>query len=149
LLDQISASALTRLSEEITHAPTCWNAVSDRPPDDSIARVFAGERVIARFAVAMGMATNDIERALRDVMLAREHDTPDLTYRVRLVIGHLVEALDSLNAYSCEFEDVRTLMRQPQDRPRHDAERRARRAKARPRHHVPLPIPEEELLPDL
>jgi hypothetical protein len=37
--------------------------------------------------------------------------TPDFFYRLRLTIGHLVEALDSLNAYSQQYEEARKLMR--------------------------------------
>jgi hypothetical protein len=39
-------------------------------------------------------------------MRAGEKDPPELFYRVRLVMGHLVEALDSLEAYSREFKDI-------------------------------------------
>ena len=56
----------------------------------------------------MGMAKNDIELALRDVLAAGK-DRQDFSYRVRLATGHLVEALDSLNAYSQEFAEVRKL----------------------------------------
>lgn len=57
----------------------------------------------------MSMARNDMEVALRDGIAAAEDDRPDFAYRVRLVTSHLVEALDSLNAYSQE-EDVKKLM---------------------------------------
>jgi phage I-like protein len=78
-------------------------------PGDSIAAVFPPDDPAARFVVAMGMAKNDIERALRDVLEAGERDRPDFSYRVRLATGHLVEALDSLNAFSQEFGEVREL----------------------------------------
>lgn len=78
-------------------------------PGDSIAEVFPSDDPTARFVVAMGMATNDIERALRDVLEAREKERPDFSYRVRLAAGHLVEGLDSLKAYSQQFEEVRKL----------------------------------------
>ena len=81
-----------------------------QPTGDSITRTFGANDAVARFVVSMSMAKNDLERALRDVMCAGEKDAPDLFYRVRLVMGHLVEALDSLNAYSSEFKDVRRLL---------------------------------------
>ena len=58
----------------------------------------------------MSMARNDIERALRDVVKAGEADRPDFGYRVRLSIGHLVEALDALNTYRQQFSEVRALI---------------------------------------
>lgn len=76
---------------------------------DPIPEVFPPDDAASRFVVAMGMAKNDIERALRDVLAAGEDDRPDFAYRVRLSTGHLAEALDSLAAYGQEFEDVRAL----------------------------------------
>ncbi len=70
------------------------------PPDDPA----------ARFVVSMSMARNDIERALRDVVEAGEADRPDFGYRVRLSIGHFVEALDALNTYRQQFSEVRALI---------------------------------------
>ena len=78
--------------------------------DDSIADAFPGDDPVARFVVSMSMAKNDIERALRDVLRAGEKDDPDFTYRVRLASGHLVEAMDSLNAYSQTYKGVRSLI---------------------------------------
>jgi hypothetical protein len=90
--------------------------VSDRPPSEQgpsapIAEVFPPESVAARFVVSMSIANNDIERALDDVIRAGKNDDPDFFYRLRLTIGHLVEALDSLNAYSQQYEEVRKLLR--------------------------------------
>lgn len=83
------------------------------PDDDStgdpIPEVFDPKRIDARFVVAMSMARNDVEVALRDGIAAADDDRPDFAYRVRLVTSHLVEALDSLNAYSRE-SDVQELM---------------------------------------
>jgi len=62
-----------------------------------------------RFVVAMSITRNDIEVALRDGIAAAQDDRPEFAYRVRLVTSHLVEALDSLNAYS-EEDDVKKLM---------------------------------------
>jgi hypothetical protein len=63
----------------------------------------------------MSMARNDIEVALRDGIAAAADDRPDFAYRVRLVTSHLVEALDSLNAY-CQEDDIKKLMaRVPDD----------------------------------
>lgn len=85
------------------------------PNDDSIGdpipEVFEPERIEARFVVAMSMARNDIEVALRDGIKAAQDDRSDFTYRVRLVTSHLVEALDSLQAHSQEGA-VRTLIGQ-------------------------------------
>lgn len=58
----------------------------------------------------MSMARNDIERALRDVAAAAENDSPDFSYRLRLTVGHLVEALDALNAYRQTYLEVRELI---------------------------------------
>jgi hypothetical protein len=77
---------------------------------DPIPDVFPPDLPDARFVVAMGMARNDIERALRDLKRAVDHDAPDFTYRVRLVTGHLVEAIDSLKLYRDKFEPVRKLL---------------------------------------
>jgi hypothetical protein len=76
---------------------------------DPISEVFDPNRIDARFVVAMSMARNDIEVSVRDGIAAAEENRPDFTYRVRLVTSHLVEALDSLNAYSQE-EDVKKLV---------------------------------------
>jgi hypothetical protein len=78
--------------------------------DDSTGAVFPATRPEVRFVVSMSMAKNDIERALRDVIRAGENDDPDFSYRVRLVTGHLVEAIDALNHYSRTYEEVRKLI---------------------------------------
>ncbi len=39
----------------------------------------------------MGIAKNDIERALHDLLEAGKNESPDFAYRVRLATGHLVE----------------------------------------------------------
>jgi hypothetical protein len=77
---------------------------------DPIPSVFPPEDPTARFVVAMAMAKNDIERALRDVQDAIENERPDFSYRARLSIGHLVEALAALNSYSQEYDEVRALL---------------------------------------
>jgi hypothetical protein len=82
----------------------------DQPPGDPIPAVFAPDRIDARFVVAMAMARNDIEVAVRDGIAAAHDDRPDFAYRVRLVTSHLVEALDSLNAYSQEDDVVKKLI---------------------------------------
>jgi hypothetical protein len=81
----------------------------DQSLGDPIPEVFDPDRIDARFVVAMSIARNDIEVALRDGIAAAKDDGPDFAYRVRPVTSHLVEALDSLNAYSQE-DDVKTLM---------------------------------------
>ncbi len=79
-------------------------------PGDSIADVFPHDDIRARFVIAMSIARNDIELALRDGIRAAQRDAPDFTYRVRLATSHLVEGLDSLNAYSKDSRAVRSLM---------------------------------------
>lgn len=85
----------------------------DHSTGDPIPEVFDTDRIDARFVVAMSIARNDIEVALRDGIDAAQDDRPDFAYRVRLVISHLVEALDSLNAYSQEDEVKKLLARVP------------------------------------
>jgi hypothetical protein len=77
---------------------------------DPIPDVFPPHEADARFVVAMAMARNDIDRALRDLLRAVEHDSPDFTYRVRLITGHLVEAIESLKLYRDRFVEVRKLL---------------------------------------
>ena len=83
----------------------------------SIGAVFPDDSVEVRFLVSMSMAKNDIERALHDVIRAGKNDDPDFSYRVRLVIGHLVEAVDALNRYSQSHEEVRKLIARVHPRP--------------------------------
>lgn len=78
---------------------------------DPIPEVFPPDKPDARFVVSMSMATNDIDRACRDLMRSGDMDGPDFSYRVRLVVGHMVEAINALNAYSQEFEEVRKLLK--------------------------------------
>jgi hypothetical protein len=80
------------------------------PFGDPIPDVFPPDDPDARFVVAMSMANNDIDRALADLIRSVDEDRQDFTYRVRLVSGHLVEAIDALNAYSQQFEEVRKLL---------------------------------------
>ena len=58
----------------------------------------------------MGVAKNDIERALRDVLRAGKNDSPDFSYRVRLSTGLPRRTLDALAAYSQTYPEVRKLM---------------------------------------
>ena len=118
------------------------NAVGDPLPD-----VFPPDDPIARFVVSMAMASNDIERALRDVVRAGENDDADFTYRIRLSVGHLVEALDALSSYSQEFGDIRSLIKRvprwteaPLRGARDDSARREWRAEKRSGQHVSLSV---------
>jgi hypothetical protein len=77
---------------------------------DPIPKVFPPDDPVARFVVSMSMANNDIEWAFRDLLRAADEDTPDFTFRVRVVIGYLVEAIDALNFYSAQVPEVRTLL---------------------------------------
>jgi hypothetical protein len=81
---------------------------SDR--DNRLGAIFPAERVDARFVLAMGMANNDIQTALWDVIKADRDEAPDWSYRIRVLTGHLVEALDSLNAYSSRHAEVGELI---------------------------------------
>lgn len=83
---------------------------------DPIPEVFPPDDATARFVVSMSMANNDIDRAMRDLLRAHGEDAPDFTYRLRLSVGYLVEAIDALDAYCREFPDVRALLaRMPPD----------------------------------
>src|SRR3954447_14915469 len=77
---------------------------------DPIPDVFPPDEPDARFVVAMAMARNDIDRALRDLKRAIDSDAPVFSYRVRLITVHLVEAIDSLRLYREKFEPVRKLL---------------------------------------
>src|SRR4051794_30855347 len=85
-------------------------AQPDEPFGAPIPEVFPPNEPAARFVVSMSMANNDIDRALVDLIRSADENRQDFTYRVRLVTGHLVEAIDALNAYSQTFEDVRKLL---------------------------------------
>lgn len=65
----------------------------------SVPDVFDPQSIVARFVVSMSMAKNDIESALRDAVRANKSGEPDFRYRVRAMTGHLIEALDALDAY--------------------------------------------------
>jgi hypothetical protein len=83
---------------------------------DPVPDVFPPDDPVARFVVAMSMANNDIDRALRVLLGSGEVDGPDFTYRVRVVTGHLVEAIDALVFYSQTCAAVpRFLKRLPAD----------------------------------
>jgi hypothetical protein len=75
-----------------------------------VPQVFPPDDPAARFVVAMSMARNDIDRVFRDLLRAGEEDGQDFTYRIRLVTGHLVEAIDSLKRYRDTFPAVRQLL---------------------------------------
>jgi hypothetical protein len=77
---------------------------------DPIPEVFPPDDPTARFVVAMSMANNDIDRAYRDLLRSADEDGQDFTYRVRISVGHLVEAIDALNAYSQKYPEVRALL---------------------------------------
>lgn len=87
------------------HAEPGEEMIGDPIPD-----VFPPEKPHARFVVAMAMARNDIDRAFRDLIRSGEVDGQDFSYRVRLVTGHLVEAIDALGFYRQRFPDVRALI---------------------------------------
>jgi hypothetical protein len=78
---------------------------------DPIPDVFPPEDPLARFVVAMSMANNDISRAFRDLLRSDDEGTPDFSYRVRVLIGYLVEAIDALSFYSAELPEVPKLLR--------------------------------------
>jgi hypothetical protein len=123
-----------------------------RSTGDPIPEVFDPDRVDARFVVTMTIARNDIEVAVHEGMGAAAEGRPDFAYRVRLATSHLVEALDSLNAYSQE-DDVKKLMaRVPADGPeaarpgaQRASEGRVERARPGTEQHVPLSVAEDQL----
>jgi hypothetical protein len=78
---------------------------------DPIPDVFSPDDPLARFVVAMSMANNDINRAFRDLLRSADEDTPDFAYRVRVLIGYLVEAIDALNLYSETLPEVVKFLR--------------------------------------
>jgi hypothetical protein len=59
----------------------------------------------------MAMANNDIDRAFRDLLRSADQGSPDFSFRVRVVMGYLVEAIDALNFYSAQFPEVPKLLR--------------------------------------
>ena len=82
----------------------------DEDQGDPVKDVFPPDKPAARFVITMSMARNDIERALYDLIRSDREHGQDFTYRVRLVTGHLVEAIESINHYRQEFEAVRELL---------------------------------------
>jgi hypothetical protein len=87
---------------------------------DAIPEVFPPDGPPARFVVSMSMAHNDIDRTLRDLLRSHDEDGQDFTYRVRLSVGHLVEAIDALNTYTQEFPEVRVLLAKVPDAAQRD-----------------------------
>jgi hypothetical protein len=53
----------------------------DHSTGDPIPEVFDPDRIDARFVVAMSIARNDIDVALRDGIAAAHDDRPDFAYR--------------------------------------------------------------------
>lgn len=82
----------------------------DAVPGDAISELFPPDNPTARLVVSMAMASNDLDRAFLDLIRSHKEDGQDFTYRVRLSVGHLVEAIDSLGAYSQAYSDVRKLL---------------------------------------
>jgi hypothetical protein len=78
---------------------------------DPIPEVFLPDDPLARFVVSMSMANNDINRAFRDLLRSADEDTPDFAYRVRVLVGYSVEAIDALNFYSGNVPDLGQLLR--------------------------------------
>lgn len=76
-----------------------------------ISEAFAATDPAARFVVAMAMAHSDINRAMLDLMNSEGTTaSPDFRYRIRLITGYLVEAIDSLQRYRETFPEVRRLL---------------------------------------
>jgi hypothetical protein len=59
------------------------------PPDDPV----------SRFLISMAIASNDIELAMSHGKKASLARKPESNYWVRLVMGHLVEAVDALDRW--------------------------------------------------
>jgi hypothetical protein len=84
--------------------PTC-----DPQGLTSIAEAFPPDDPVARFVIAMAMAANDIEDALRAAGAANEASEPEFGYWVRLSIGHLFEAQLALNHWR-SYDEVKKLL---------------------------------------
>ncbi|MBI2692594.1 MAG: hypothetical protein HYX29_11700 [Solirubrobacterales bacterium] len=79
--------------------------------DATISEVFPADDVAARFVISMAMAKNDLDLGLADLMRAVVEDSPDFGYRLRLVTGHLLEALQAFNDYTSKEADTRALIK--------------------------------------
>ncbi|MCW2979981.1 MAG: hypothetical protein JWO14_1708 [Solirubrobacterales bacterium] len=79
------------------------------PPDDSV----------AMFCVAMAIAANDVEHAVREAVAANPDDATDadrdrtrFSFKVRLVYGFLFEGIDALKGWRSGDPGVQDLLRQ-------------------------------------
>jgi hypothetical protein len=79
--------------------------------DLRFADTFPATEPVSRFLVSMAMARNDIEHAMWKAADANEHDRAEFAYWVRLVTGHFVEAVDSLQRWRNHSPDVREFLR--------------------------------------
>jgi hypothetical protein len=82
--------------------------------------VFPPDDPAARFVVAMSMARNDIDRAFHDLFRSKAEDRQDITYRIRLITGHFVEATDALAFYREKCPEVRALLERVSDEGKKD-----------------------------
>jgi hypothetical protein len=65
---------------------------------------------VSRFLVSMAMARNDIEHAMWMAADANADDRPEFAYWVRLVMGHFVEAVDSLQRWRNHSPEIREFL---------------------------------------
>jgi hypothetical protein len=89
-------------------------------PGDQISEAFPPDDPTARFVVSMAMASNDLDRAFLDLLRSHEDNGQDFTYRVRLSVGHLAEAIDALNAYRAKYPEVGKLLGRVPEEARRD-----------------------------
>ena len=76
----------------------------------TIAEVFPPTDPTALFVVTVGTARNDIQHVSWAAADANKRDDPAFFYYVRLAIGHTYEAVDAVNRWRNECEDVRKLL---------------------------------------
>ena len=75
--------------------------------------VFPAGDALAPFVVAVAIAGNDIEHALRQAVRANEDDRPEFTYWVRVANGFTFEGVRALQAWRRDSEVKRFLDRLP------------------------------------
>jgi hypothetical protein len=80
--------------------------------DHRFGNTFPAKEPVSRFLVSMAMAKNDIEHAMWKAADANTDDRPEFAYWVRLVMGHFVEAVDSLQRWRNHSSEGREFLRQ-------------------------------------
>jgi hypothetical protein len=75
------------------------------------ANPFSPERRLDLFVLSMSMARNDLRYGIRLVGKANNDDAPEFGYLLRVMLGHLYDAMYALKVWRQESEDVRALLR--------------------------------------